>query len=202
MPTHAKTGTMNAPLRKSWTQEEFFSWAERQETRYEFDGFEPVAMTGGTNVHSEIGVNLLSSLKSRLKDGRCKPLGSDAGVATVGTTIRYPDALVTCTRYDSRARTVPGVVVIFEVLSPTSGFIDHVVKVREYAEVPSIHRYVILESTAIGLQVLERSSPDQPWQTTALTSGDTLRIPEIGIEIPVAEIYEGVEFTDQDNQDS
>jgi Uma2 family endonuclease len=147
-------------------------------------------------------VNLLSSLKSRLKDGRCKPLGSDAGVATVGTTIRYPDALVTCTRYDPRARTVPGVVVIFEVLSPTSGFIDHVVKVREYAEVPSIHRYVILESTAIGLQVLERASPDQPWQTTALTSGDILRIPEIGIEIPVAEIYEGVEFTDQDNQDS
>jgi Uma2 family endonuclease len=88
------------------------------------------------------------------------------------------------------------------VLSPTSGFIDHVVKVREYAEVPSIHRYVILESTAIGLQVLERASPDQPWQTTALTSGDILRIPEIGIEIPVAEIYEGVEFTDQDNQDS
>jgi Uma2 family endonuclease len=84
------------------------------------------------------------------------------------------------------------------VLSPTSGFIDHVVKVREYAEVPSIQRYVILESTAIGLLVLERASPDQPWQTTALTSGDTLRIPEIEIEIPVAEIYEGVEFTNQD----
>ncbi len=87
-------------------------------------------------------------------------------MATVGTTIRYPDALVTCTRYDPRARIVPGVVVIFEVLSPSSGFTDHVVKLREYAEVPSIKRYVILESIAIGLQVLERSSPGQAWQTT------------------------------------
>jgi Uma2 family endonuclease len=193
---------MNAPLRKPWTQEEFFSWAERQETRYEFDGFQPVAMTGGTNGHSEIGVNLLVALKTRLKDGQCKPLGSDAGVATVGNTIRYPDALVTSTRYDPRARTVPGVIVIFEVLSPSSGFTDHVVKLREYAEVPSIKRYVILESTAIGLQVLERSSPEQSWQTTGLTSGDILHLPEIGIEIPVAEIYAGVEFTDQDNQEA
>ena len=202
MTTRAKTNPMNAPLRKAWTQEEFFSWAERQEERYEFDGFEPVAMTGGSNVHSEIGVNLLVALKNRLRDGGCKPLGSDAGVATVGTTIRYPDALVTCTRYDPRARTVPGVIVIFEVLSPSSGFTDHVVKVREYAEVPSIKRYVILDSTAIGLQMLERSSPDQPWLTTALTAADILRLPEIGIEIPVAEIYAGIEFTEQDNRDS
>jgi Uma2 family endonuclease len=199
MPNRAMTAPMNAPLRKAWTQDEFFSWAERQETRYEFDGFQPVAMTGGTNVHSEIAVNLLAALKGRLKGGSCKPLGSDAGVQTVGNSIRYPDALVTCTRYDPRARTVPGVVVIFEVLSPTSGFTDHVVKLREYAEVASIRRYIILESSAIGLQVLERSSPDQSWQTTGLTSGDILRMPEIGIEIPVGEIYEGVDFTEQDN---
>ncbi len=30
------------------TREEFLDWAEAQEERYEFDGFQPVAMTGGT----------------------------------------------------------------------------------------------------------------------------------------------------------
>ena len=34
------------------------------------------------------------------------------------------------------------------------------------------------------------------WQTTVLTVEDTLRMPEIGIEIPVADIYDGMTFPD------
>jgi hypothetical protein len=62
--------------------------------------------------------------------------------------------------------------------------------------VPSIRRYVILESPGVGLTVMERSSLDQVWRTTVLTNDDTLRMPEIGIEIPVAEIYDGIKFTE------
>jgi len=38
---------MNVVTRKSMTVEAFLAWEERQELRYAFDGFEPVAMTGG-----------------------------------------------------------------------------------------------------------------------------------------------------------
>jgi Uma2 family endonuclease len=190
---------MNAPLRKPWTQEEFLSWAEAQETRYEFDGFQPVAMTGGNLDHSRIFGNLFTGLKTRLRGTPCEPLGPDAGVETVNNAVRYPDALVTCTKGDGKSRLVPGVVVVFEVLSPTSGREDRIVKVREYAAVPSIRRYVIVESSGIGLMVLDRQSPDEVWKTTVLTADDTLRMPEIGIEIPVAEIYEGIDFLDQDS---
>jgi hypothetical protein len=30
---------MNVPIRKIRTQEQFFSWAEAQDIRYEFDGY-------------------------------------------------------------------------------------------------------------------------------------------------------------------
>ena len=199
MATYANVVGMNLPLRKPWTQEEFFSWAERQEIRYEFDGSQPVAMTGGSGGHSMIGVNVVFALKSRLRNGPCLPLGSDAGVETVDAAVRYPDALVTCTRFDPKVRKIPGVVVVFEVISPSSGATDRIVKVREYAAVPTIRRYVILESTAAGLQVLERSSTEQVWQTTVLTIGDILRMPEIGIEVPVSEFYDGIEFSEQDD---
>jgi len=189
---------MNVALRKPWTQEQFFSWAEAQDTRYEFDGFQPVAMTGGNAGHSRVFGNLLTALKIRLRGGPCEPLGPDAGVETVNKAVRYPDALVTCSKFDNAERTIPGVIVVFEVLSPTSGRIDRIVKVREYAAVPTIRRYVILESTNVGLTVMERSAPDQVWQTTVLTNDDILRMPEISIEIPVAEIYEGINFADQD----
>jgi Uma2 family endonuclease len=190
---------MNAPLRKPWTQEEFLSWAEAQEIRYEFDGFQPVAMTGGNLDHSRIFGNIFTGLKTRLRGSPCEPLGPDAGVETVNNAVRYPDALVTCTKGDGKSRLVPGVVVVFEVLSPTSGREDRIVKVREYGAVPSIRQYVIVESSGIGLMVLDRQSPDEVWKTTVLTADDTLRMPEIGIEILVAEIYDGIDFSNQDS---
>jgi len=86
--------------------------------------------------------------------------------------------------------------VVFEVLSAASGRVDRILKVREYAAVPSIRRYVILESTGVGVTVMERSKPDEAWRTTVLTGDDMLRLPEIDIEIPVAECYEDLTFPD------
>jgi Uma2 family endonuclease len=178
------------------TREEFLDWAAAQKQRYEFDGFQPVAMTGGTRNHSRIAGNINSGLRSRLRGTGCEPLGPDAGVATIGDAVRYPDALVTCTEGPGTDRVVPGVVVVFEVLSPTSGRTDRIEKLREYHAVPSIRRYVILEHTSVGLVVHSRLNGDDPWIATALTNGDILHMPEIGIEIPIAEFYEGTDLMD------
>jgi Uma2 family endonuclease len=188
---------MSGPQHRSWTQDEFFTWAASREGRYEFDGFGPVAMTGGTIGHAIIIQNLYAALRDRLRGSGCRPLGPDAGVATIGTAIRYPDALVTCAKLDSEALTVPGVVVVFEILSPSTSHADRIIKVREYAAVASIRRYVILESTSVGLTVLERDRPDEAWRATALTADDILRMPEIDIEIPVNEFYGELNFPDE-----
>ena len=186
---------MNVALRKPvMTREQFFEWVQTQEGRYEFDGFQPVAMQGGSNNHSQTAQNIYFALRTRLKGSSCKPLGPDAGVATVGNAVRYPDALVTCSKIPGADYLVPGVVVVFEILSPTSGRNDRIVKLREYRAVPSIRRYVILEYLGIGLTVFERADADGHWTATALTGEDVLHMPEIGIEVPVAEFYEGVDL--------
>jgi Uma2 family endonuclease len=123
----------------------------------------------------------------------CEPLGPDAGVATVGNAVRYPDALVTHTKGPGTDRLIPGVVVVFEVLSPTSGRVDRIEKLLEYRMVPSIRRYVILEYASAGMTVYARAAGDAPWTATALTGDDVLSMPEIGIEVPVAEFYEGTD---------
>ena len=197
MPNRATKPVMNVAIRKPWTQEQFFSWAETQAARYEFDGLQPVAMTGGDAGHSRVIRGLHRSLDRRLHGGPCEPLGPEAGVETVNQAVRYPDALVTCSKFDNQTKRIPGVVVIFEVISPSTSRTDRIVKVREYAAVSSIRRYVILESSSVGLTVMELTSPEQVWQTTVLTGEDILRMPEIGIEIPVAEIYDGIDFEDQ-----
>jgi Uma2 family endonuclease len=186
---------MNIAVRKPrMTRDQFFAWAQADGGRWEFDGFEPAAMTGGTVNHSQIALNIHAALRSRLRDSGCSPLGPGAGLATIGDAVRYPDALVTCTKVAGDAHVVPGVIVAFEVLSLTSGRVDRIVKLREYRAVPSIRHYVILEHSGIGLTVFSRDNADQDWTATALTVDDTLHLPELNTEIPVTEFYQDVEF--------
>ena len=186
---------MSVTIRVSaMTRDQFFDWADAQEARYEFDGFAPVAMTGGNLNHNDIALNLYHALRTRLRGTGCRPRGLDAGVATVGDTVRYPDGVVTCSPAQGVSRLVPDPVVVFEVISPTSGHMDRIVKVREYAAVASIRRYVIVEAASIGLTVHERLDAEQKWTVTTIMTGDFLLLPEIGAEIPIAELYEGVDF--------
>jgi Uma2 family endonuclease len=112
-------------------------------------------------------------------------------------TVRYPDALVTCSKVPGTALIIPGVVV-FEVVSHSSGGIDRIVKVREYAAAPSIRRYLILETITAGITVLERANSETVWTASTLTGDDLLHMPEIKIEVPVSEIYDDVDFPKQD----
>ena len=71
---------------------------------------------------------------------------------------------------------------------------------REYAAVPSIRRYVILETRSAGHLVLYRHHAEEAWTVVALTIEEALCLPEIGIEIPIAEFYEDVDFTGSETE--
>jgi Uma2 family endonuclease len=193
---------MNVALQKPWTPERFLAWAETQDEPYEFDGVRPVAMTGGNARHDTITTNLHIALRSRLRGKPCSHHGPNLGVQTTGSKIRYPDALVTCTKFRDTEKLAPNVVAVFEVVSPTSGGLDRIEKVREYEAVPSILRYVIVESITAGIQVLHRDHGGSPWTAHALMKDDVLAIPEVGIEVPVAEIYEGISFEDPEHAEA
>ena len=177
------------------TRGEFFSWAQAQGARYEFDGFEPVAMTGASINHNHILRNIHRALDARLRGSSCFPLGPDDGVATIGDAVRYPDAIITCTRTLGTSYLVERPVVVFEVISPGNSAIDRITKVREYLAVASIHTYVIVEQNSIGITVLRRND-DSAWIATTLTADDALRLHEPEVEIPVAELYENVDLSD------
>ncbi len=185
---------MDVALRQpSMTRDQFLDWVQAQEGRYEFDGFQPVAMTGGTANHSRIIRNIHVAF-ARLGGTGCEALGPDAGLATVGDAVRYPDALVTCAKFPGSALLIPGVVIVFEVLSPTSGRADRIDKLKEYRAVPSIRRYVILEYRSAGLTVFSRPNGTADWTANALTADEILDMPELGIAVPVQEFYKGVDL--------
>jgi Uma2 family endonuclease len=195
-PRRAKLRVMNVAMVNPWSAEQFLDWAARQEERYEFDGIRPVAMVGGSANHNRISQNIYAALRSRLRGTPCSHFGPDLGVRTIGERVRYPDALITCTKFPGTERLAPDVVIIFEVIGSDSGRRDRIEKVREYAAVASVRRYVIVESSGSGLLVLRRQQGDVAFIALTLTGEDTLTLPEIGASMPVAEFYEDVEFVE------
>jgi Uma2 family endonuclease len=187
---------MNVALPKPWTIGRFLAWAGRQEERYEFDGLHPVAMTGGNAERNRIALNVHVALRQWLRGTRCTPFGPDLGIQTTENAVRYADALVTCKKFGGKDRLAPDPVAVFEVLSPDSGRRDRIQKTHEYAGVSSIRHYVILESSGVGVFALHREASYAPWIATTLTGGDRLALPELGIEEPVSEFYEDVDFGD------
>jgi Uma2 family endonuclease len=182
---------MTSALRKPMTIAEFLEWEERQDLRYEFDGFQTIAMTGGTAAHAFIQRNLAISVGGRLRGRPCQFVGNDLKIEA-GGSIRYPDGYVVCSPVSATAKLVREPVVIFEVLSESTWRIDMVRKNREYASTASVRRYVILSQDEIGCTMYERVGDDWVWHS--LVSGAVLAMPEIGIEVPLAEFYEGVDF--------
>jgi Uma2 family endonuclease len=188
---------MNLALRKPMTLAEFLEWEERQPMRYEFDGIGPVAMTGGTYGHSTIQGNLATALGGRLRGKRCRFHGSDLKFQVAEGHVRYPDGMVLCSPVDRTATVVYDPVVVFEVLSPSTARDDRIVKAREYQATPSVQRYVMLEQDGVSATVYARSG--ETWTHEILIADSILALPEIGVELPLAELYDGIVFeTEQD----
>jgi len=173
------------------TVDEFLDWESRQELKYEFDGFAPVAMTGGTVEHNQIQANLIIATGSRLRGGPCRVFTSHMKIAVAGS-IRYPDAFVVCTPAPRGALVVTEPVVIFEIASPATAIIDSVEKNREYRDTPSVQRYVMLAQDRQGGTMFTRVGDD--WVGHLIEGGGMLSMPEIGVDLPMSEIYEGIAF--------
>ena len=183
---------MNLAVLKPMSLAEFLEWEERQELRYEFDGVEPVAMTGGSLRHAAIQRNLAMAIGGPLRGKPCQFFGSDLKIQAAERSSRYPDGIVLCSDLEPSLKIVRNPVVIFEVLSPSTAAKDRIVKAREYQATPSVKRYVMLEQERIGATVLVRAQDG--WSALILKDDDILTMPEIGIEIPLAELYEGLAF--------
>ena len=183
---------MNLALRQRMSVDEFLAWEERQDGRWEFDGYQPIAMVGGTERHTVILGNIFVALRLRLRGGPCRPYLEGLKIAAA-ESIRYPDVFVACGPTPGTATIANNPVVVFEVLSPSTTRTDVVIKNSEYRATPSIMRYVLVAQDGIGITIHERRGDD--WLSTSISDPEaTLDMPEIHVSLPIASFYEDVTF--------
>jgi Uma2 family endonuclease len=114
--------------------------------------------------------------------------------------VRYPDALVICSPIPLNATLAHDPVVIFEISSPSTANDDLGAKKLECQALPSVQSYIALQQVHRSAQafrrVAETTSEDEKtpeWTFEFIFGPDAaIALPEIGVAIPLAEIYDGV----------
>ena len=179
--------TMNRPM----LRQEFLEWAEAQDERYEFDGEQPVPMNGSLLGYDRLRFRLQMMMHLRLSGRSFEVWGPNSGVATTGQRVRYPDVVVARGFAAWTERMITHPVAVFEVLSPATSRTDRLIKLREHGAVESIRYYAIVETDKHAITRYQKDLANH-WVATVLTADDALCLPEIGIELPLAELYAGL----------
>lgn len=192
---------MSQPALKRMTADEFILWNLDQEARYELvDGLPrlkfdngPEMMAGASGGHDQIVVNLIQALR-RLRGGPCHVKSADQASRMVRGNVRYPDVTVDCgprrpDRYETEQPTV-----FFEVLSPSTRRFDLIRKTNEYQALASLRQFVLLEPDFASALLWTRDA-DGAWSSDEIVGLDAaLALSSIGVTLPMAEVYEDVEF--------
>jgi Uma2 family endonuclease len=182
-----------------WSQGRYLAWLQDQPEglHFEFDGARPVAMAPATVGHNRIGRNIRDAIRHKLRAGApCDVYGPQDAIETVGGALREPDAFIACSRPPRNGVVVPAPVVVVEVLSPgrENRRRDEQEMVDEYESVPTILRYVIVESERRGYQVLWREPGDREWHRDMPETAKAIGVPEFGIDLALDEVYAGIDF--------
>lgn len=161
------------------------------------------AMAGARNVHNDIGGNAFASLHVRLHGKRCRPYNSDTKIRLHlpnGVRFYYPDASVVCDSNPPQDSFQDNPVAIFEVASRSTRRIDEGEKKDAYLTIPSLKVYVLVAQDSASMVVYRRG--EQGFVREVVEGMDAvLPLSEIGTELPFAEVYEGVTFTPEPEED-
>ncbi len=178
-----------------FTPEEYFAWEEKQLEKYELIDGRVYAMSGGTQNHSAIKLNVVSIIRAYLRGKPCRVFNSDLKVNILHTSnYTYPDLSVTCDERDrehSLYITYPCLIV--EVLSETTEAYDRGKKFEKYRRNPHLVDYVLVSSDEIGIDIYHKNEAGD-WVILNYRTGDRVEFKSIDLSVVIEQVYEEIIF--------
>ena len=176
--------------------EEFLDWQSRQDRNYELVDGIPIlplkSMTGATQRHDRVTVNIMGQLYNTLRKGPCRPSTDDIALVTKKRNVRRPDITVQCAEADPKGMTSVEPRVVIEVLSPSTMNYDRVRKLDEYKGVPEVQAILLVDTETVRITIHLRSG-DVGWTDREYVGLDAvIDLPMIGAALALADVYEGV----------
>lgn len=190
--------TMVKPMPKPMSVAEYLSSERDSPERREYVGGQVYVMAGGSSRHNRIAGNIHALCWQMAQDRSCRVyqegmklcVGKEGGCDTE-QAFYYPDVMVVCGRPvpDEYYETEPCILV--EVLSPTTASIDLREKRLEYARIPSLRTYLIVDQDSLFVRHCWRDEEGH-WQQQDLTGDGYIPLPCLGGQLSLPQIYRGV----------
>ena len=164
--------------------------------KHEYLGGVVYAMAGARNAHNLIASNTLGALYARSRGQRCRPFNSDTKIRIrFPTHLRfyYPDVSVVCRPNPPNDSFQDDPDVLVEVLSRRTRRIDEGEKKDAYLTIPSLSVYLLVEQEAPAVVAFRRTAQGFIREVYEGLEA-VIHLPEIGVELSLADIYESVQF--------
>jgi len=162
--------------------------------KHEYLGGIVYAMAGRKNSHNRLATNITGMLYSRLRGQPCQPFNSDTKVRLrlpAQTRFYYPDVSVICKSNPPEDTFQDEPVLIVEVISEGTRRADEGEKKDAYLTLSSLGAYALVEQETHLVVVFRRTA--QGFDREVYRGVDqVIPLPEIGVELPLAEMYAGV----------
>ena len=173
------------------TVDEFLRWDDRSDRRYQLIRGAIVMMAPTIRRHGVLASRVDRAIGGRLR-APCEAQ-SEAGILLPHSPHDFyvADLAVSCAPLGPE-RWCPDPVLTVEVLSPsTEGEVRHE-KLPNYRLLPSLRHILLVSSEAVLIEHWHRSAV--AWSSETLREGGALRLDALGIELPVDEIYTGLDL--------
>jgi Uma2 family endonuclease len=172
--------------------------------KHEYVGGVLYAMAGARNAHNLIATNTLVALGGRLRGKPCRPYNSDTKIRVhLPDQVRfyYPDASVVCRPNPPTDTFHDEPVVVVEVLSRRTRRTDEGEKKDAYLTISSLCVYALVEQETPAVMLYRRT--ENGFVREVHTGLDAVvPLGEIGIDLPLAEVYDTVEFAPEPDEDA
>ena len=178
-----------------FTPEEYLALERKATLKSEYISGEILAMSGASNAHNLITLDIGTELNIQLRGRECLVYTNDMRIRTspMGSYF-YPDVVVVCGEpqfEDNVFDTLLNPILVIEVLSPSTEAYDKGEKFRHYQELSSLQEYILVSQDRVRVEQY-RLLRTQWGQTEFHELEDVLPLASIGCELPLQDIYRRV----------
>lgn len=178
--------------------QEYLELERKSETKHEYLEGRMIEMAGASEEHNMIVSNVIITLGSQLRGRSGRAYPSDMRVRIPATGLyTYPDVSVVSDKplLDDHERDILlNPAILIEVLSDSTENYDRGKKFQHYHTIESLSEYVLIAQDSHHIEHYIRQSNGQWLLLEATKLGETIHLPTIECDLPLADVYDKVDI--------
>lgn len=176
------------------SHENYLKGEEISPVRHEYIRGEVYAMSGGTQAHGIIALNLATLLRNHIRGTGCRAFVENMKVLIESADVYYyPDVTVTCDERDRNSSNsfIRYPSLIIEVLSDKTEAFDRGDKFADYRQIDTLQEYILISQKEVSVECFRRNSSGR-WELYTYSKGEEVHLASVDFRAPIAALYEDI----------